>query len=55
MASEIRNAVFLASMFPHKREESSEKIGSARLQEPRDLYSAASLQHPPKWPIECQV
>lgn len=26
-----------------------------RLREPRDLYSTTSLQHPPKWPIECQV
>jgi hypothetical protein len=55
MASEIRNAIFIASLFPQKHEEGSEKVGSARLREPRDLYSAASLQHPPKWPIECQV
>ncbi|OXA61045.1 cytosolic carboxypeptidase 2-like isoform X2 [Folsomia candida] len=25
------------------------------LRQPRDLYSTTSLQHPPKWPVECQV
>jgi len=55
MANEIRNTVFLSTFFAQKYDEAAEKVGSARLHEPRDLYSAASLQHSPKWPIECQV
>ena len=48
---DIRNQAFLNGPLP----EEGEKKEKVKLKEPRDLYSTASLQHIPKWPIECQV
>ena len=47
---DVRNQVFL-----NGRAEDGENKEKVKLKEPRDLYSTASLQHVPKWPIECQV
>ncbi|CAG7730303.1 unnamed protein product [Allacma fusca] len=49
---DIRNQAFIQGTPDGS---SAKEKATGKLKEPRDLYSTASLQHVPKWPIECQV
>jgi len=48
----------MGAFISSSREECGEDMGEKKmekLQKPKELFSSISLQHPPKWPIECQV